>query len=295
MTDFVSLDVETANSSRESICSIAVVTFSGSQPVHEWHTLVDPQTHFDDMNVSIHGIEPHSVKGAPTWTRAWGTVSDLIGDNFAVAHSSFDRVAVDHACVKACMVTPHWQWIDTCRVARRAWPQFAYKGYGLASVCEGLGIPLEHHRAESDARAAGLVLVRAMKDAALTVEQWRVRTMAPINPITGRERASYDTANHQGPLFGESLCFTGAVNIPRGVAAKMAAEAGATVERGVTRRTSILIVGDQDMHKLAGHELSNKHRKALDLIQAGQAIRIIRESDFASALAEMKHPYVDAD
>ena len=41
-----------------------------------------------------------------------------------------------------------------------------------------------------------------------------------------------------------------------------------------------LVVGDQDVQKLAGHNKSSKHRKAEDLILKGQPIRILRESDF---------------
>jgi DNA polymerase-3 subunit epsilon len=291
--DFVTVDVETANSARESICSIAVVTFVGSQPVHEWHTLVNPETYFDDMNVSIHGITASRCKGAPLWSRVWGTVSDLIGDSITAAHSPFDRCAVDRACVKAGMTTPRVQWLDTCRVARRQWSQFAERGYGLGNVCGELGIPLQHHDALSDARACGLVLVRAMQEAGLNVEGWLQRTRGPINPITGRDRIVYD-ANPDGCLFGESICFTGALNIPRAIASKMASDAGAAVETTVNKRVSILVVGDQDMSKLAGHELSTKHRKALELCAAGQHIRIIRESDFASALREMEHPLIEA-
>ena len=42
----------------------------------------------------------------------------------------------------------------------------------------------------------------------------------------------------------------------------------------------MLVVGDQDIKKLAGHEKSSKHRKAEALILAGQSIRILRETDF---------------
>jgi DNA polymerase-3 subunit epsilon len=42
----------------------------------------------------------------------------------------------------------------------------------------------------------------------------------------------------------------------------------------------MLVVGDQDMRRLAGHEKSSKHRKAEQLALKGQSIRILRESDF---------------
>lgn len=165
-----------------------MVTFAGGQPVHEWSTLVDPETDFDDFNVMKHGIEPHQVKGAPKWSRVMGTVSELVGDNFAVAHSPFDRAAVDRACVKAGLTIPNWQWVDTMRVSRRQWPQF--KTHGLDNICKELGIPLaHHHEAMCDARACGMVLVKAQTEACLSVERWRQRTMGLVNPLTGRERS----------------------------------------------------------------------------------------------------------
>lgn len=46
------------------------------------------------------------------------------------------------------------------------------------------------------------------------------------------------------------------------------------------KKTTILVVGDQDVTKLAGKEKSSKHQKAERLITKGQQIRILRESDF---------------
>ena len=53
----------------------------------------------------------------------------------------------------------------------------------------------------------------------------------------------------------------------------------------VSKKTTMLVVGDMDVTKLAGHEKSLKHRKAEDLISAGQPLRIIRETDFKELVA----------
>ena len=74
--------------------------------------------------------------------------------------------------------------------------------------------------------------------------------------------------------------FTGALEICRCEAAIMAAQIGCQVDSRVTQKTTILVVGDQDIKRLAGHEKSSKHRKAEYLISKGQSIRILRESDF---------------
>lgn len=81
-------------------------------------------------------------------------------------------------------------------------------------------------------------------------------------------------------MYGEVLVFTGALEIPRKEAADLAASIGCSVAPGVTKKTSLLVVGDQDISKLAGKEKSSKHLKAEELISKGQRIRIIKESDF---------------
>jgi DNA polymerase III subunit epsilon len=50
----------------------------------------------------------------------------------------------------------------------------------------------------------------------------------------------------------------------------------------------MLVVGDQDIAKLAGHEKSSKHRKAEELIAKGTPIRILKESDFKE-LVRLSH------
>jgi DNA polymerase-3 subunit epsilon len=49
---------------------------------------------------------------------------------------------------------------------------------------------------------------------------------------------------------------------------------------GVNNKITILVVGDQDVKKLAGQEKSSKHRKTEKLMAEGCQIRILRESDF---------------
>jgi DNA polymerase-3 subunit epsilon len=70
----------------------------------------------------------------------------------------------------------------------------------------------------------------------------------------------------------------------------MAVKIGCTVDKGVNRKTTIFVVGDQDIKKLAGHEKSSKHRKAEKLITEGCPIRILQENDFKElvSLAESK-------
>lgn len=87
-------------------------------------------------------------------------------------------------------------------------------------------------------------------------------------------------ANPDGPLFGDIIVFTGSLVVPRRQAAEFAAVAGCEVSESVNKTTTLLVVGDQDIRRLDGHEKSSKHRKAEDMIAKGQPIRILKESDF---------------
>ena len=88
----------------------------------------------------------------------------------------------------------------------------------------------------------------------------------------------------EGPLFGETIVFTGALGIQRQEAADLAANAGCSVAPGVTKNVTILVVGTQDKSKLNGYEKSSKHRRAETLIKKGLDIQILSESDFSELI-----------
>ena len=149
------------------------------------------------------------------------------------------------------------------------------RGYGLASICASIGYNFQHHDALEDAKAAGTILIAAMTHTGLDLDAWLTRVRQPID----LQRSTRE-GNPDGELCGEVIVFTGALTIPREEAADIAASMGCDVDAGVTKRTTLLVVGDQDVQRLAGHEKSSKHRKAEQLIQTGQPIRILRETDF---------------
>jgi len=60
----------------------------------------------------------------------------------------------------------------------------------------------------------------------------------------------------------------------------MALGQGCAVGSGVTQKTTLLVVGDQDLARLAGKEKSPKHLKAEFLILKGPKIRLLKEGDF---------------
>lgn len=281
---FIALDVETANPDISSICQIGIVHFEDGKPVETWSSLVDPQDYFDAMNVSIHGIEKDDVRGAPIFEQISAEINRRVEGQVVAIHTAFDRNAVTQAASRHSTPLPECFWLNTASVARRAWPEVSQRGYGLAPLAVKLGIEFEHHDAAEDARTAGMILVRAMAEMRLDLAGWMDRVKRPINPSHGSSVAQ--DGNPEGPLYGEIVAFTGALIMPRHEAAELAARAGCEITNGVTKHTTLLVVGDQDIRLLNGQEKSNKHRKAEELISKGKPIRILTETDFLAMVAQ---------
>jgi DNA polymerase-3 subunit epsilon len=279
--NFVAIDVETANADMSSICQIGLAEYGNGKLEDEWVTYVDPEDYFDDINVSIHGIDESAVKGAPSFGDLDGTLHSHLEGKVVVCHTHFDRVALNQSFQKYGANAPNCTWLDSARVARRAWTECAWKGYGLYSVCKMLGHEFRHHDALEDAKAAAHILLTASKEIGLDIDGWIKRVRQPIDPkASGTDSYINREGNPEGAFYGEVLVFTGALAIPRREAADLAAAIGCQVESGVTKETTMLVVGDQDIKKLAGHQKSSKHRKAEELIEKGFQIRILKESDF---------------
>lgn len=280
---FLALDIETANADYSSICQIGIAEFENGKVINTWSSLINPKSYFDPFNVSIHGITEHDVKNAPTFDKIHKELSTKLEGKITVHHMPFDRTALNRVCEEYQLPTINTKWLDSAKITRRTWEQFAYKGYGLKNIADFLKINFEHHDALEDAVAAGLVVNEACQIKELTIDEWFIRIGKPINQNDTSSNYSASVkqdGNPEGSLFGENLVFTGTLSLARKEAAVIAAKIGCNVLDSVTQKTTILVVGTQDSTKLAGYDKSSKHRKAEALIEKGKQIKILSEKDF---------------
>lgn len=277
---FVAVDFETANEDFASICQIGLAEFDGNY-VGGSCVLVNPEDEFSGMNISIHGIAEADVSSAPSFPAIYDQVAGALAGRIVVCHTHFDRVALHQVCQKYSLPVPECMWLDTARVVRRCWPeQFVQTGYGLRSVAAFHGIQYKCHNALEDARCAGEILLKAIDQGGLSIDEWIDRVTHPIDLEHDSQKPTQRDGNPDGTLYGEVLVFTGSLCEPRQFAADRAAAAGCRVDDGVTKHTTILVVGNQDIRVLAGKPKSSKHLKAEALIAKGQQLRVITERDF---------------
>lgn len=292
VTDFIALDVETANADFASICSIGLVHFRAGEVFKSLTILVDPEDEFDPVNIGIHGIRPADVAGKPNMARVFPIIGAALQDTAIIHHSPFDRTALARAAGRYGTGGLPCTWLDSLQVARRTWDGFRHDGgYGLANLARAFGIKFKHHDAAEDARAAGLIFLKAIQESGVTLQQWAdelgYESTAVSPPRQARRQypgKHAQSGNSVGPLAGETIVFTGSLQITRTEAATRAASAGCDVMDTVSKKTTILVVGDQDLRLTRGREKSSKHRKAEELIAKGHPIKIVKETDFIAMI-----------
>lgn len=279
MSKYVVIDIETANPDVTSICQIAIVTYDNGEIVDQWCTLVNPKSYFHEMNVMIHGITSHMVKDAPDISAISSIIKSKLDGQIVCSYGAFDRTSIQRLFPEL-----NSEWLDIIKVVRRAWGErFSTKGYGLAKVSKELKIkPFQHHDALNDTLAAGEILIKSLSHSEQDLVYWLDRVKRPIDLGNYDLLRSKQEGNPNGVLYGETVSFTGELLFPRTKAIEMAIEAGCNYSPNVTKKVTLLVIGEQDQSRLAGKELSSKEIKARELIAKGHSLQLLSEKDFVT-------------
>ncbi|UAK26708.1 transposase [Sphingomonas nostoxanthinifaciens] len=265
------IDVETACARVSSICQIGIVGFRNGAEIFEYETLIDPCDEFSSFNTRIHGITCDHVFGKPTFAHVHSAVDAHLSGRITVAHSFFDKGALSAACRVHDRTAIETTWLDSVRVAKRAWPELP--SHRLNVLSKFLGIRHKHHDALSDARAAGWVIVRAIEHTGLDLAGWLAPTPrggsapkpAPVGPLQGA-RAAILGASRDGAL------------------AHWLAAAGARVVSSVGTTTTLLVVSNEQPFGRY-FAASPAHRRADELRRAGSPIEIVAEDELRARIA----------
>ena len=161
-----SIDFETANPSRVSICAAGLAVFEKGELTETLYWLVrPPKGHgmFWDRFIDCHGLTHLDVLDAPKFPAiAPEFLTRLARADFVIAHNAvFDtdhlRATLNHFGL-AC---PGFDYVCTLELARRVWPELP--SHSLGNLAAHIGHEFHHHHAQADAEAAGRVLLAMMK------------------------------------------------------------------------------------------------------------------------------------
>ena len=160
MPPYIVFDVETPNSRNDRISAIGISVIQNGRITQAFGTLVNPETHFDPFNIALTGISPAAVHDAPTFPEVWDSVGEAFSAAVLLAHNAPFDMGVLSKCLNHYLLPhpPTLTYACTCRMARRAYPKLPR--HTLDAMCSFLDIPLDHHKADSDANAAAALFLR---------------------------------------------------------------------------------------------------------------------------------------
>ncbi len=161
--DFVAIDFETANSRADSACQLAAVRVERGEIVDHRKWMIKPKrNYFAPRNISIHGIRPEHVTGAPNMEQLWPEFQQFIDGHVLVAHNAaFDIGVLVASLASHDIACPFLEFSCTRAIARRAWP--GRSRYGLKPLGTWLGIQFQHHDALEDAMCCARIALAAAK------------------------------------------------------------------------------------------------------------------------------------
>lgn len=305
MRDFVAIDLETATSFRGSICEIGLAKVQNGKIVESKSWLVKPRNNkYDFFNIEIHGITPEMTANAPSFPEVWSEVIQYLNNNVVVAHNTaFDMYAIKDALEDYGIELPCFNYFCSLRIARKAFP--GLYSYSLALLCEQIGVQFgTHHRAEEDARGCAEIFISALNALGLEdvdkLEETLLIRKGSFDGISHTPQKAKDKYVYKGSIlksiiadetqfdennyfYGKAVCFTGAFSFGlRKNLLQAIANIGGTPMDSVTKATNVLVVGQQDYRVVGSEGISGKQKKAMALIDKGQDLEIMSESEFLS-------------
>lgn len=264
-TRFIAVDFESANNNPCSVCAVGYAIAEGGRVVTTGYWLCKPfPDFFEPASIQVHGIRPCDVQDATTFADILARLRAIAGDRPWVAHNSGSEArSVRDFCGRRGIAPPDNPILCSQKVYEKYAPG---RKAGLAAASAALGIRLDLHDAQSDARASAEIVNRILLESGETSLSAMVArlglTMAPISsrthlPPAGKElsRITIPLPREAGPrpgraaprlhpFYGTVLTVDGDVpGMSRAEVERAVREKGGRVVRGVSFMTNWLVEG----------------------------------------------------
>ena len=157
------VDIETTGGrpSGNDITEIGIVHVQNKKIVHQWSSLVKPDSSIPNKIQALTGISDEMVEHAPKFQSLIPLLQKQLEGDVFVAHSvNFDYSFIERA-FKECEVAWRMDKLCTIKYARKVFPEIGR--YSLANLARELQVSNNNpHRALSDALCAAEVLIHCL-------------------------------------------------------------------------------------------------------------------------------------
>lgn len=183
-------------------------------------------------------------------------------------------------------------YVDTRRIARKLYPEWSR--YKLKDLCLHLNIQNNKaHNSLSDAKATAQCLnkmyVYGIQKYGSKQAMIEALTIHHAKSFNAKEIKCIDknTLDPDNLLYHRHICFTGTLDkMLRKDAAQIAANIGAIIDNGITKKTNYLILGNLAYSHYMKNNKSTKLLKAEKYILKGYDLHILDENTFYDLIGE---------
>lgn len=156
---FIVFDVETPNSKNNRMSSIGITVIENTKIKENFCYLVNPDTYFDRFNINLTGITPEMVESEKNFGQLWKELKPIMDSGLKIAHFAPFDMGVLSKCISAYLPgeTCDMHYACTCAMGKKLLPSLP--NHRLNTLCDFLGIPLDHHNAQSDSLACANILL----------------------------------------------------------------------------------------------------------------------------------------
>lgn len=193
----VDCEMTGADPATDALLEVAVTRVTAGAVTARLSSLVRASVTSRPEAHALHGIDPAEIAAAPTFAELAPSLVAILDGAVPVMHGcDLDVAFLDRALADAGHAHRVGPCLDTVRLARRA---VHARRYGLAAVCEALGIaPVRWHRAGEDVAALGALFARLCAALAPVSARdlWQVR--AADGPVQVRDTIAAALAAHVG-------------------------------------------------------------------------------------------------
>ena len=165
MNDFITIDFETAASSRDSAIAIGLVKYRNYKPIESYYSLIRPPRLYVRRDfTAIHGLTVDDVKDAPDFKHIWESeVKEFIGTTILAAHyASFDMGVLRAVLEHYELPIPELQYFCSCRLSKKVWP--VYNSHSLSKLAAQHNIIYDAHNALADAETCGKIITLCARE-----------------------------------------------------------------------------------------------------------------------------------
>ena len=278
---FCTIDFETANRDRASVCQVGVVVYENSAIVNKWQSLINPETNFEwNHHTEIHGISQKEVLTSPIFSEVFHKIEEITKGNPVFHKSMFDRQVYEKSAARYGIQISNLNWYDATEIIKEIW--VGLKDYSLGGICDHLSYSYHQHDALEDAIALGHVLQAALKiNGEIDLSKFNKLKNKKSNFIK-RDKIKR-VASVSGPLNGLMYIFSEVTD--KNLLANMACEKGANVIDYPTSKVTHLVLGDSLIDGRIGK--TTKWKKVEELNSKGLNIIIMSESSFINYISSL--------